>query len=307
MPAKLTHEEFIKQLDIKQPLRSYEIIGIYNNLDDKILTRNKYGECLSTTRNLLKTSKLSIQTAINKTEYFINMAKEKHGEKYDYSLVKYKNNYTKVKIICNISKHGLFEQIPNNHLQGAGCCKCRNKNNSLRQRLTTKEFIRKVKEIHGDTYIYDRVIYGKNNIEKVEIECRVHSYFWQSPDEHLRGRGCSICGKINSGFTKRKFISRCQNGNAIIYLIKCHNNNEKFYKIGITSNSIRQRFQSGKSIPYNYDIIYEFQSNAGIIYDLEKELHRRYKQYKYLPKFSFKGRTECFNLELPIEEISKNI
>ena len=32
---------------------------------------------------------------------FIQQAKLIHGNKYDYSLVDYKNNRTKVKIICN--------------------------------------------------------------------------------------------------------------------------------------------------------------------------------------------------------------
>ncbi len=53
---------------------------------------------------------------------FINKANIIHNDKYDYSLVDYFNNKTKVKIICNI--HGIFEQKPNNHLYGQGCPMC---------------------------------------------------------------------------------------------------------------------------------------------------------------------------------------
>lgn len=54
---------------------------------------------------------------------FITKAKNVHGDKYNYSLVEYKNNRTKVKIIC--PEHGVFEQLPDNHLQGKeGCRKC---------------------------------------------------------------------------------------------------------------------------------------------------------------------------------------
>ena len=53
---------------------------------------------------------------------FINKAKQIYENKYDYSKVKYKNNRTKVCIIC--SKHGEFWQLPNNHLNGHGCEKC---------------------------------------------------------------------------------------------------------------------------------------------------------------------------------------
>ena len=44
-------------------------------------------------------------------ESFIQKAKEIHGDKYDYSLVDYKNNQNKIKIIC--PKHGLFYKSQN--------------------------------------------------------------------------------------------------------------------------------------------------------------------------------------------------
>ena len=56
------------------------------------------------------------------TEQFIEDAKKVHGDKYDYSLVDYKTAKTKVKIIC--PKHGVFEQAPNNHLNGQDCPVC---------------------------------------------------------------------------------------------------------------------------------------------------------------------------------------
>jgi very-short-patch-repair endonuclease len=55
---------------------------------------------------------------------FIERCKKIHGDKYDYSLVEYKNTFIKVKIICN--KHGVFEQIPMNHMnKKCGCPFCR--------------------------------------------------------------------------------------------------------------------------------------------------------------------------------------
>lgn len=56
------------------------------------------------------------------TEQFINEAKIIHGDKYDYSKVKYVNNRTKVCIICK--KHGEFWQEAGGHLKGYGCNKC---------------------------------------------------------------------------------------------------------------------------------------------------------------------------------------
>lgn len=45
-----------------------------------------------------------------------------HGNKYDYSNVTYKNNRTKIKIIC--PKHGEFWQSPYKHILGQGCPRC---------------------------------------------------------------------------------------------------------------------------------------------------------------------------------------
>ena len=53
---------------------------------------------------------------------FSDRSKKIHKDKYDYSLVSYKNSVTKVKIICK--KHGIFEQLPSSHLNGCGCPSC---------------------------------------------------------------------------------------------------------------------------------------------------------------------------------------
>lgn len=54
-----------------------------------------------------------------------------HKEKYDYSLVEYKNAFTKVKIICK--KHGIFEQKPDYHLYSkSGCPKCKTSKGELK-------------------------------------------------------------------------------------------------------------------------------------------------------------------------------
>ena len=56
-------------------------------------------------------------------EKWISKTFKIHGDKYDYSLVEYKDSNTKVKIICK--KHGIFEQTPHNHLTGNNCPSCK--------------------------------------------------------------------------------------------------------------------------------------------------------------------------------------
>jgi very-short-patch-repair endonuclease len=56
----------------------------------------------------------------------------------------------------------------------------------------TIEFIRKAREVHGDTYDYSKVQY-KKAIEKVIIICKTHGEFLQTPNGHLCGSGCIKC------------------------------------------------------------------------------------------------------------------
>ena len=51
---------------------------------------------------------------------FIEEAIKVHGNRYDYSKVKYKNASCKVIIICKI--HGEFEQKPSNHIHRKSNC-----------------------------------------------------------------------------------------------------------------------------------------------------------------------------------------
>lgn len=56
------------------------------------------------------------------TEGVIEDFKKVHGEKYDYSKVKYIGVDNKISIICQI--HGEFQQNPSAHKRGAGCYVC---------------------------------------------------------------------------------------------------------------------------------------------------------------------------------------
>jgi len=63
---------------------------------------------------------------------FVKKCKQVHCNKYDYSLVNYINYLTKIKIVCPI--HGIFEQIPRDHLQGCGCQICNESKGELQIR-----------------------------------------------------------------------------------------------------------------------------------------------------------------------------
>ena len=126
------------------------------------------------------------------TEEFIEKAKEVHGDKYNYSKVKYVNAHTKVCIIC--PKHGEFLMEPGCHIFKQGCPKCGKENTIKKIKKNKKEFVKKAKEIHKNKYDYSKVNYI-NNKTKVCIICPVHGEFWQTPNDHLDGHGCPKCNE----------------------------------------------------------------------------------------------------------------
>ena len=139
-----------------------------------------------------------------KTEDIIKKFKQVHGDKYDYSKVQYKRMDEKVCIIC--PEHWEFWQTPSKHiLRNQGCPKCAKTLNGKLSRLTREEFIKKAKEIHGDSYIYTDVNYVTSQ-EKVKIICKKHGEFWQTPAEHVRGKSCPLCANIKRGSKKRLTI-----------------------------------------------------------------------------------------------------
>jgi hypothetical protein len=118
-------------------------------------------------------------------EVFIKRSKEIHYDLYDYSLVNYISSNAKVKIICK--NHGIYEQIPKNHLKGTGCPNC-----CINKKLTKNDFIEKAKNIHGDKYVYDNIIY-ENIFTKITIICPEHGEFIQTPNDHINGHKCYKC------------------------------------------------------------------------------------------------------------------
>jgi hypothetical protein len=130
------------------------------------------------------------------TKKFIEEASKIHGDRYNYSKTNYINYHKKVEIICPY--HGIFSQLAQNHISGKGCKKCKGY-----LVFNTNDFIQKAKKIHGDKYDYSNSVY-KSNRNKVEIMCKIHGKFDQLANSHLKGRGCSKCGKINSQILQKR-------------------------------------------------------------------------------------------------------
>ena len=60
------------------------------------------------------------------------------------------------------------------------------------KKLTQQEFIQKAKLVHGDKYNYSKILYI-NARTKIEIICKLHESFFQTPNNHLQDHGCPKC------------------------------------------------------------------------------------------------------------------
>ena len=212
-------------------------------------------------------------------EEFINKAKLTHGDKYDYSLVKYVNNRTKIKIICRI--HGAFNQTASSHKRGCCCPKCKNTEKGLSSVLPKNLVIEKFKKVHGDKYDYSFIEYI-NSFTKIKIICPTHGLFLQTPSSHSTGKGCSKCVK-HKNFTQNIAIEQFhkKHNNKYDYsLVEYKLNNDKIKIIcpienhGIFEMTSNAHF-SGRGCPKcgkNYrfktnEIIDEFKHIHGNRYD----------------------------------------
>jgi len=153
--------------------------GVFEQRPDMHIRPNGCRVCVTNT-------KLTLEEFITRSVY-------KHGVKYDYTLVDYTNNKSKVKIIC--PEHGIFEQIARSHLNGSGCYEC-----LPNFKYTEEEIINKFNEVHNNRYDYSLVEY-KNSHQKVSIICKKHGIFKQKPFKHIQNQGCSTC-KLSKGILK---------------------------------------------------------------------------------------------------------
>ena len=119
--------------------------------------------------------------------------KKVHGDRYDYSLVKYSRNIDPVKIICKI--HGVFEQKPQIHRRGGGCPKCANYEKSINLLTDFSKIKKQCVLKHGNNYKYFEESYVNKNTP-MKILCPIHGIFWQKPETHINGSNCPKCSYI---------------------------------------------------------------------------------------------------------------
>ena len=293
MSKKLTQEEYIRRVkNIYGEIYDYKNT-FFTGLKDEIfvycnkcksffkISAHKHLYNHQGCKNCIKQKKLINQRS--NTKEFIEKAKKIHGDKYDYSKVKYTSVEAEVKIKCNRCGK-LFTQKAYIHLQGSGCNDC-NRKEALEKlkNIKANEFVEKAKQRHGDLYDYNLVDY-QDAKKVVKIICnRCHKVFYQTPNNHLRGQGCSYCNgnhkkDLNYFIEKAKAIHGDRydyseveyKNNRIPVKIKCNKCGKYFYQD--LGNHITQK----QGCPYCYasggeNIIVNFLDEHKIIYEVQKK------------------------------------
>ena len=195
---RLTREEVIRRCEERYPvLYSYDKLVYVNNEADVTITCKKHGDFTTNIRKFITGCGCPVCKQEREQQFkdsFEERARKVHksSEELDYSEAVYVNNHTLLKIICHKKdefgkEHGAFWQTPAHHLSGERCPKCYGN-----AKYTTDEIIRKFKHVHGDEYDYSNVLYTDYNTE-VEIICKQHGLFMQTPHNHINGKGCPVC------------------------------------------------------------------------------------------------------------------
>ena len=124
-------------------------------------------------------------------EEYLSDLKKIYKNAFQYHLIKYIDAKNPVTVICNTCSTK-FSQEASYLLSGKGCPTCNIKNRNQKFKSNTQNFIQKAKIAHKDKFDY-RLVNYKSAKDYITIICPVHGEFQQTPNNHLRGRGCNKC------------------------------------------------------------------------------------------------------------------
>ena len=166
---------------------------VYTNCDiPTTIICPKHGEFQQSPKSHLKSQcmKCFIEDSTNTKDFYLPLFREKHGDKYDYSLLPdgIMKSDKEIKIICPM--HGVFNQIADTHRRH-GCGKC----STDGQRLSEDEMRRRIESYHKDRYDYSDVDFSEITSTKnfINVKCEKHGFFKQLVGSHINGDGCPKC------------------------------------------------------------------------------------------------------------------
>lgn len=226
-----------------------------------------------------------------KLSEFLIRSKAIHGDRYDYSKVSFNKSTDKVTITCR--EHGDFVQTAHKHISGRGCSVC-GYGEGVLWRNNPDGFRVAASKLHLGKYDYSKVEY-KRSIDKVEIVCPEHGSFWQSPNTHMQGVGCPVCGGSSKAFAKHNFVSNAVEVHGLRYDYSKTEYVDAKTKVTITCkehgdfHQIPGSHLIGCGCPscakYGFDknkpaVFYVYKISDFVGYGITNNFANRYKQHK---------------------------
>ncbi len=199
--ALLNTKEFIIRANKRHAYKYDYSKSIYiNTITPLVITCPEHGDFIKLPKHHLQ-GRACVECGKNKKSFdsFVESANITHHNKYTYFKDKFFGCTVSTKIQCPI--HGIFEQIPSEHLRGSGCKECQYD----AKRTAPEQFILSANTIHQYAYDYSMMRY-LNNHTKISIICPLHGEFKQTPSNHLAGNGCPTCVGSNGERIINKYL-----------------------------------------------------------------------------------------------------
>jgi hypothetical protein len=162
---------------------------------------------------------------------------------------------------------------------------------------------------HNEEYVKQKFLengyelLSKYNGIQRPVTCRCltcnHIFTRRAQSSLYNQYGCINCFRGRNVFLTEKYFQlhpELKDKPCKVYLINLVNEDEDFYKIGITTRTLYKRFREN---PYKITEIEVIETSYYKAFLLENKLKEAIKPHKYLPKIRFDGWTECFIAEAP--------
>lgn len=219
-------------------------------------------------------------------ETFIKQLDKKHPNKFRYDKLIYKNDREPIILYCNNCKE-YHEYIPNYLLSKSGCKWCRERS----EIRTFEDFYNRLTKEQREEYIFYPKTFKTSNGHMKITHKKCGNTYQQRPNHMcLRGNGCPYCAE--SGFKKDK--------QSILYYLEINHNNQKFYKIGITNNNVKDRYFNRDLEKITNQIAFPMLGQEA--WDWEKAIIKEYKEHLYkgddIILDSAKGNAELFTKDI---------
>lgn len=197
---------------------------------------------------------------------------------------------TKIEWLCTICNTPWSATVDSVLNLGSGCPKC-----AGNKKMTLEECQERIESENRNIIVLSLANGRKNHERRGKLRCGSCSHEWEMILSNLLGKkqGCPRCGK-SGRYTESWFHVNKDREKVLgrIYLIRLHNEEEEFLKVGITKRDIKSRFTT--SVPYLKETLVDVTMPLVDAYYIERIVLDQFG--KYTPQKHFGGKNECFHV-----------